>query len=81
MSARETAVECLGCTRLEYRYMQICLNLLLLSHGHLIFVSESHRPNTQAFYLSRCTLDLADFSPDVHAIHYAGYEEGCVYDY
>ena len=35
---------------IDHRYMQICMNLLLLCHDHLIFAFESHRPNGQLFY-------------------------------
>ena len=30
--------------------MQICINLFIFFHGHLICVFESHRPNSQLFY-------------------------------
>ena len=46
----QTVAECMEWTRLEYLYMQICINLFIFFHGHLIFVFESHRPNSQLFY-------------------------------
>ena len=55
----QTAAECMEWTRIKYRYVQICINLLLFFHDHPIFVFESHRPKSNLFYWSISTIGLA----------------------
>ena len=38
--------------RPEYRYMQICIQLLLDFHENLVFVFESYGPNSQFSHLA-----------------------------